>query len=148
MNENRELELLLVEDNQEDAEIAIRALRKYNFADGIVHVSDGKEALDFIYAREQFSERDSNKKPRLILLDLKLPRVSGLETLKALKSDPATKSIPIVILTSSTEERDLTECYNLGANSYLVKHVDYGKFCDSVRQIGCYWLLLNQLPYG
>jgi CheY-like chemotaxis protein len=148
MHENQELEILLVEDNQEDAEIAIRALRKYNFADGIVHVGDGREALDFIFARGQFSGRDTNKKPKLILLDLKLPRVGGLETLKVLKSDPTTSSIPIVILTSSSEEKDLAESYRLGANSYLVKQVDYGKFCDSVRQIGCYWLVLNLLPYS
>lgn len=147
MHEGDQLELLLVEDNPEDAEITIRALQKYNFANGIVHVTDGKQALDFIFGRGEFSDRDPAKKPKLILLDLKLPRISGLETLKVLKSDPETRSIPVVILTSSSEECDLTDSYNLGANSYLVKLVDYGKFCDAIRLLGSYWLQLNQLPY-
>lgn len=148
MNEGHELEILLVEDNPEDAEIAIRALRKFNLADGIIHVWDGKEALDFVFGRGEYAQRESKRKPKLILLDLKLPKISGLETLKVLKSNPETKPIPVVILTSSSEERDLKESYSLGANSYLVKQVDYGKFCESVQQIGTYWLGLNQLPYS
>lgn len=147
MREGDRLELLLVEDNPEDAEITIRALRKFDFSNGIVHVTDGKQALDFIFGRGAFSDRDPAKKPKLILLDLKLPKIGGLETLEVLKSDPETKSIPVVILTSSSEESDLSESYRLGANSYLVKLVDYGKFCESIRILGTYWLHLNQLPY-
>ncbi|PKL07349.1 MAG: two-component system response regulator [Spirochaetae bacterium HGW-Spirochaetae-9] len=141
-------EILLVEDNPEDAEIAIRALSKYGLVERIAHVCDGKLALDFIYGRESFSARDASKKPKLILLDLKLFKVGGLETLKQLKSDPDTMQIPVVILTSSSEKCDLAESYRLGANSYLVKHVDYVKFCESIRLISFYWLRLNQLPYG
>lgn len=147
MHDGNTLELLLVEDNPEDAEITIRALQKYNFANGIVHVTDGKQALDFIFGCGAFSDRDPAKKPKLILLDLKLPKIGGLETLKVLKNDPETKSIPVVVLTSSSVECDLTESYRLGANSYLVKLVDYGKFCESIRILGTYWLQFNQLPY-
>lgn len=147
MREGDRLELLLVEDNPEDAEITIRAFRKFDFSNGIVHVTDGKQALDFIFGRGAFSDRDPAKKPKLILLDLKLPKIGGLETLKVLKGDPETKSIPVVILTSSSEECDLSESYRLGANSYLVKLVDYGKFCESIQILGTYWLHLNQLPY-
>jgi CheY-like chemotaxis protein len=148
MQNSDDPEILLVEDNPEDAEIAIRALRKYGLAERIAHVEDGKLALDYLNGREDFSARDTSRKPKLILLDLKLPRVSGLETLKQLKSDPDTMPIPVVILTSSTEERDITESYRLGANSYLVKQVDYDKFCESIRLTARYWLGLNQLPYG
>jgi CheY-like chemotaxis protein len=146
MQNSDDPEILLVEDNPEDAEIAIRALRRYGLAESIAHVEDGKLALDYFYGRGEFSARDASSKPKLILLDLKLPRVSGLETLKQLKNDPDTMLMPIVILTSSTEERDLAESYRLGANSYLVKQVDYDKFCESIRLISHYWLRLNQLP--
>lgn len=143
MIENDMVEILLVEDNPEDAEIALRALAKYRLANKVQHVSDGKEALDFIRAQ---SARGIAALPRLILLDLKLPRVDGLEVLREIKGNEVTKSVPVVILTSSSEESDLVRSYQLGANSYLVKPVDFDKFCDSVREVGMYWLLLNRLP--
>jgi len=143
---NHEVEILLVEDNPNDAELALRALRKNNLANNVFRVCDGEEALDFIFARGQFKDRNKLIIPRLILLDLKLPKINGLEVLKIIKTDPVTKLIPVVVLTSSKEESDLIESYRLGANSYIVKPVDFDKFIDSVRDIGMYWLLLNQQP--
>ncbi len=143
---NNEVEILLVEDNPNDAELALRALKKNNLANNVIKVSDGEEALDYIFARKSFRSTHKFNIPRLILLDLKLPKVDGLEVLKILKSDPVTKLIPVVVLTSSHEERDLIESYRLGVNSYIVKPVDFEKFIDSVRDIGLYWLLLNQQP--
>lgn len=147
MNGNNEIvEVLLVEDNPNDAEMAMRAFKKSNFSNRIVHVQDGEEALDFIYARGRFSEMEGANRPKIILLDLKLPKVGGLEVLKTIKSDPAKKSIPIVVLTSSKEEKDMIESYQLGVNSYLVKPVNFEKFVESIKDVGLYWLLLNQLP--
>jgi two-component system, response regulator len=143
---NNEVEILLVEDNPNDAELALRALKKNNLANNVIKVSDGEEALDYIFARKSFQSNQKFNIPRLILLDLKLPKVDGLEVLKILKSDPVTRLIPVVVLTSSHEERDLVESYRLGVNSYIVKPVDFEKFIDSVRDIGLYWLLLNQQP--
>jgi CheY-like chemotaxis protein len=143
---NSEIEILLVEDNPNDAELAMRALKKNNLANNVVRACDGEEALDYIFARKAFKSRDRFNIPRLILLDLKLPKIDGLEVLKIIKTDPVTKLIPVVVLTSSHEERDIVDSYSLGVNSYIVKPVDFDKFIDSVRDIGLYWLLLNQQP--
>jgi CheY-like chemotaxis protein len=143
---NREVEILLVEDNPSDAELALRALKKNNLANNVIRVCDGEEALDFIFARGPFKGRKKLNIPRLILLDLKLPKVDGIEVLKIIKADPVTKIIPVVVLTSSNEESDMIESYRLGVNSYIVKPVDFDKFIESVRNIGFYWLLLNQQP--
>jgi two-component system, response regulator len=143
---NNEVEILLVEDNPNDAELALRALKNSNLANKVIRVCDGEEALDYIFARGQFKSRQKLNIPRLILLDLKLPKIDGLELLKIIKNDPLTKLIPVVILTSSNEENDIIESYRLGVNSYIVKPVDFDKFIESVREIGFYWLLLNQQP--
>ncbi len=143
---NNEIEILLVEDNPNDAELALRALKKNNLANNVIRVCDGEEALDFIFARGPFKDKKKLNIPKLILLDLKLPKINGLEVLKIIKNDPITKIIPIVVLTSSKEENDMIESYRLGVNSYIVKPVDFDKFIDSVKDIGLYWLLLNQQP--
>ena len=147
MKEN-EVEILLVEDNPNDAELTLRALKKNKLANHVAHVSDGAEALDFIFARGAFKDRDIESRPRVIFLDLKLPKVDGLEVLRAVKSDERTRTIPVVVLTSSNEEKDVVESYRLGVNSYIVKPVDFDKFLESVRDLGLYWLLLNQPPTG
>jgi two-component system response regulator len=133
------VEILLVEDNPHDAELAIRALRKNHLANHLLHLDDGQEALDFLF-------NESNEMPRLILLDLKMPRVDGLEVLRALKKDEKRKLIPIVVLTSSKEERDIVESYKLGVNAYIVKPVDFDQFVKAVTQVGMFWLVLNQAP--
>ena len=143
-----EVEILLVEDNPHDAEMAIRALKKNNLANNVLHVADGVEALDFIFARGAYSGRKIESGPKVILLDLKLPKVDGLEVLKAIKSDPRTKIIPVIALTSSSEEKDIIESYRLGVNSYIVKPVDFDKFVEAIKGLGFYWLLLNQSPIG
>ena len=142
----RELDILLVEDNKDDLELALHALRKERLANRIQIARDGEEALDFLFCRGEFSDRSLNHQPRLVLLDLKLPKVDGMEVLKQLKSDPRTKNIPVVILTSSKEERDLVSSYNLGANSYIQKPVDFDQFRETVKQVGLYWLVVNQAP--
>jgi two-component system, response regulator len=143
---NNEVEILLVEDNPNDAELALRALKKNNLANNVIRVCDGEEALDFIFARGPFKSRIKLNIPRLILLDLKLPKLNGLEVLKIIKADPVTKLIPVVVLTSSNEESDMIESYRLGVNSYIVKPVNFDKFIESVKNIGFYWLLLNKQP--
>lgn len=140
------IEILLVEDNPDDAELALRALRKNNLANKVVHVKDGEEALDFLFARGAYEQRSIENQPRVVLLDLKLPRVDGLSVLKELKADARTRLIPVVVLTASREERDLIESYNLGVNSYIVKPVDFDRFVTAVRDLGMYWLLLNEAP--
>jgi two-component system response regulator len=140
------VEILLVEDNPQDAEMAIRALKKYKFANNLVHVTDGEEALDFIFARGAYSDRKIENGPKVILLDLKLPKIDGLEVLKLIKSDPRTKIIPVIVLTSSSEEKDIIESYRLGVNSYIIKPVDFDKFVEAIKGLGFYWLLLNQSP--
>jgi two-component system response regulator len=140
----RPMELLLVEDNLNDVELTLHVLRKHNFANDIKVVRDGEEALAFLFGGDGGSENI----PKVILLDLKLPKVNGLEVLGKVKSDPRTKSIPVVILTSSREERDLAVCYELGVNSYIVKPVDFTQFTESIRQLGLYWLLLNERPHA
>lgn len=140
------VEILLVEDNPDDVELTLRALKNQNISNHIEVVRDGAEALDFIFCTGQFEHRSMENAPKLVLLDLKLPKVDGLEVLEKIKSDPRTKAIPIVVLTSSTEERDIVESYKLGVNSYITKPVDFEQFSKSVRQLGLYWLLLNEPP--
>ncbi len=143
---DRTVEILLVEDNPNDVKLALHALKKNNIANRIEVVRDGAEALEFIFATGAYADRQNAENPRVILLDLKLPKVDGLEVLRQIKSDPRTRAIPVVALTSSREERDIVESYNLGVNSYIVKPVDFEQFNESVRQLGMYWLLLNQPP--
>jgi two-component system response regulator len=140
------IEILLVEDNPADAELALHALQKSKLANHIQLARDGEEALDFLFCRGAFADRRFDVAPRLILLDLKLPKVDGLQVLREVKADPRTKAIPIVILTSSKEERDLVSGYQLGVNSYIQKPVNFGEFQDVVRQLGMYWLLVNSRP--
>ena len=146
MTGSHEVEILLVEDDPNDAELAMRALRKNNLSNNVVHVTNGEQALDFLFARGAYSDRDVQMKPKVVILDLKLPKINGLEVLRAIKGDPRTATIPIVIMTSSKEESDLVESYRLGVNSYIVKPVDFEKFVGAVRDLGMYWLLLNQIP--
>jgi two-component system response regulator len=146
MTNINEVEILLVEDNPNDAELALRALRKHNLANKIHLVKDGAEALDFIFGNGAYAGRNIGNKPKVIFLDLKLPKVDGLEVLRKVKSDERTKTIPIVVLTSSHEERDLVESYKFGVNSYIVKPVDFDKFIQAVAQLGMYWMLLNKQP--
>ena len=138
-----DVDLLLVEDNLQDAELAIRSLKKHNLANHFFVVEDGAEALDFIFCRGKYAERLISQPPRVILLDLKLPLVNGLEVLRAIKQDMRTRSIPVVVVTSSREVRDVTEAYELGANSYVVKPVDFESFTDLIGRLGLYWLLIN-----
>lgn len=141
-----EVEILLVEDNPNDVKLTMRALQKNNLANKVHVVIDGEEALDFIFARNKYSERDLLDVPKLILLDLKLPKVSGLEVLKEIKKDARTKMIPVAVLTSSREDSDIIKSYQLGVNSYIVKPVDFEKFVSAIADIGMYWLLLNEMP--
>jgi len=141
-----EVEILLVEDNPNDVELALRALKKNNLANRVFIVKDGAEALDFIFGRGAHQNRRVENVPRVILLDLKLPKVDGIEVLRAIRSDERTKYIPVVVLTSSSEDRDIVETYKLGVNSYIVKPVNFEKFIDVVRELGYYWLLLNHRP--
>ena len=141
-----EVEILLVEDNPDDAELALRALRKHHLANKLVHVQDGVTALDFLFGRGAFEGREPNKQPKVVLLDLKLPKLGGLEVLKQVRQNPDTRCVPIVILTSSREEKDLIDGYRLGVNSYIVKPVDFESFAEAVKDLGMYWLLLNEGP--
>jgi len=143
MNDNK-VEVLLVEDNPHDAEMTIRALRKVNLANRLIHVKDGAEALDFIFARGAFAGRAIENKPKVILLDIKMPKVDGIEVLRQIKSNEVTKTIPVVIMTSSKEEQDIIASYDLGVNSYVVKPVDFDGFAKAVSELGCYWLIINQ----
>jgi two-component system response regulator len=143
---NATVDILLVEDNQDDLDLAMHALRQGKLANSIFVVRDGEEALDFLFCRGQFSDRTFDHPPKLVLLDLKLPKIDGLQVLKATKSDPQTKSIPIVIMTSSKEERDMIEGYNSGVNSYIQKPVDFDQFRTTVKALGMYWLVVNQAP--
>jgi two-component system response regulator len=139
-------ELLLVEDNPQDLELAMRALRRAGLADRILVARDGEEALEFVFATGAFAERNAAEQPKVVLLDLKLPKVDGLEVLRRIKSDPRTRDVPVVVLTSSREQRDVTECYHLGANSYIVKPVNFDRYAEAVRDLALYWLVLNQPP--
>jgi two-component system, response regulator len=143
-----ELDILLVEDNEDDRDLALHALQRAKVANRIFVVRDGEEALDFLFCRGAHAERSFDHPPKLVLLDLKLPKVDGMEVLKQVKSDPRTRTIPIVIMTSSKEERDLASGYNLGANSYIQKPVDFDQFRETVKSVGLYWLVINQPPVG
>ena len=145
MSQNN-VEILLVEDNPDDVELTLHALRKEMLANQIEVALDGEEALDFIFCRGKHAARDFNHPPRLILLDLKLPKVDGLQVLREIKNDARTRMIPVVILTSSKEEKDLVEGYRLGVNSYIQKPVDFEQFRGSIKQVGLYWLVVNQSP--
>jgi two-component system response regulator len=143
---NQEIEILLVEDSDEDATLAIRALKKKNLGNKLVHLKDGVEALDFIYGTGTYEGQKPSFLPKVILLDLKMPRLNGMDVLKKIKSDPQTKAIPVVILTSSAEDPDIKAAYELGANSYIVKPVEFDNFSQIVTDLGMYWLVLNNPP--
>lgn len=146
MTEQNQVEILYIEDNHDEAELTIRSLNKHRLTNKLKHIDDGAEALDFIFARGAYTERSDIPHPRLILLDLKLPKVDGLEILRQLKSNEQTKMIPVVILTSSKEDKDVIDSYRLGVNSYIVKPVNFESFSKSVADLGFYWLLLNLSP--
>ncbi|MEX0685925.1 MAG: response regulator [Balneolales bacterium] len=143
---DNELEILLVEDNMSDAELAIRALNKKNLYNPIVHLKDGSEAVNYLFGKEKYSDRDLSIKPKVILLDLKMPKIDGIEVLRRIKLDENTKTIPVVILTSSNEDPDIKRCYELGANSYIVKPVEFDSFLESVSEVGLYWMVINRAP--
>ena len=140
-----QVELLLVEDNEDEAYMAIRELKKNNLANNLLHVKDGEEALEYIFGTGKYDGRNIDNVPKLILLDLKMPKVNGIEVLKKIRRDEKTKKIPVVVLTSSQEGKDITEAYDLGVNSYIVKPIDFEKFSNSIREIGLYWLVLNKM---
>jgi CheY-like chemotaxis protein len=145
-NAMEEVEILLVEDNPTDAELAIRALKKCNLANKLVWVKDGAEALDFIFASGEYAGREMVNGPKVILLDLRLPKVDGMEVLRRVKLDERTRSIPVVVLTSSKEDRDVAESYQLGVNSFISKPVEFNEFAKTVAELGLYWLLVNRPP--
>lgn len=146
MNPNS-VEILLVEDNITDAELTIFELKKHNMANNLVHVKNGEEALNFIFATGKYAgTRDINHTPKVILLDIQMPKVNGIEVLQRIKADPRTRSTPVIILTSSKEDPDVQKCYDLGANSYIVKPVNFEGFAEAIKNLGFYWLLLNQPP--
>lgn len=142
----KEVEILLVEDNINDAELTIRALKKNNLANKLLHLKDGAEAIDFIFAQGAYAHRTVENGPKVILLDLKMPKVNGIEVLEKLKSNEITRKIPVVVLTSSKEDPDIRDCYRLGVNSYVVKPVEFESFVKAVAELGLYWMLLNQSP--
>lgn len=146
MTESNSVEILLVEDNPRDAELAIRALRKQNLADRLVHLKDGQEALDWLFVEGPYSARDAKLKPKIVLLDIKLPKRSGLEVLAAIRAHPRTRYLPVVMLTSSNEDQDILKAYASGSNSYIVKPVEFEKFSRTLGEAARYWLHLNQSP--
>ena len=146
MNEANIVEILIVEDTEQDLELALRALRKAKLSNHIHVARDGEEALQFIFCEGPYAERKVENGPKVILLDLKLPKVDGLEVLQRIKGDPRTKAIPVVVLTSSKEQSDVIESYNLGVNSYIVKPVNFEQFSEAVQKLGMYWLLINHPP--
>lgn len=147
MVDKNAVEILLVEDDPADVELTIRALDRHHLANKVFVTKDGEEALDFIFCRGGYAERNKNNIPKVIFLDLKLPKLGGLEVLKTIRADERTKMVPVVILTSSMEERDLIKCYELGVNSYITKPVEFDKFVEAVAEAGLYWMLLNKPPY-
>ncbi len=146
MENEQQVDILLVEDNPNDAELTLRALNKYKLANALFWVKDGEEALDFLFGKGRYAGRSDEGAPKLILLDLKLPKVDGIEVLRHVKADRRLQRVPVVALTSSAEECDLIDTYSLGVNSYIVKPVDFQKFIETVAQIDFYWLLLNRAP--
>jgi len=147
MTDLNEVEILLVEDNPYDVELTLTALKENNLTNKVHVLNDGADALEFIFATGAHSQRNIKNVPNVVLLDLKLPKVNGLEVLRRIKSDERTKKIPVVVLTSSQEERDVVESYNLGVNSYIIKPIDFNKFIDAVAKLSLYWVLLNRPPH-
>ena len=146
MDDFEQVEILLAEDNPKDAEMTQRALRKHNLGNRLYWVKDGAEALDFIYCRGAYADRDPARPPKLVLLDIKMPKVDGIEVLRQVKADERTRAVPIVVMTSSNEERDVIDSYRLGVNSYIVKPVEFASFLEVVAKIGLYWVLTNRVP--
>ncbi len=146
MDNQEVIDILLVEDNPRDAELTIRAFKKYNITNRLIVIEDGAEALDYFFCRGKYSQRDINDHPKVVLLDLKLPKVNGLEVLQIIKKDERTHMIPVVIVTSSQQDPDLKTAYEYGANSYVVKPVDFNTFAEAMSKLGLYWLLINQSP--
>ena len=146
MSETNAVEILIVEDTDQDLQLALRALRKANITNRIQIARDGEEALEFLFCEGSYADRKIENSPRVILLDLKLPKIDGLEVLQRIKADPRTQAIPVVVLTSSKEQRDVVESYKFGVNSYIVKPVNFESFLKAVQELGMYWLLLNQPP--
>ena len=146
MDDFEQVEILLAEDNAKDAEMTQRALRKYNLGNRLYWVKDGAEALDFLFCRGAYAGRDLARAPKLVLLDIKMPKVDGIEVLRQVKADERTRVIPVVVMTSSNEERDVMESYRLGVNSYIVKPVEFTSFLEVVAKIGLYWVLTNRVP--
>jgi two-component system response regulator len=139
-----EIEILLVEDNTSDAELTIRALKKNNLANKVIHLDNGASALDYLFGKGEYAKREVKNLPKIILLDLNMPKIGGLEVLRKIKADERTKQIPIIVLTSSKEDPDIQKCYDLGVNSYVVKPVEFEAFIKTVSTLGIYWMLLNQ----
>ncbi len=146
MEKKKERTILLVEDNPDDVELTLRALKQYNIGNEIAVVRDGAEALDYLFATGTYSNRDTTTMPAVVMLDLKLPKVDGLEVLQRMRADERTKLVPVVILTSSKEEQDMIKSYKFGANSYVRKPVDFTQFVEAARQLGLYWLVINEPP--
>ena len=146
MVDRSDVEILMIEDSPQDAELALRALKKSNLANSVHHVKDGEKALEFLFGTGDYAGRNLESSPKVILLDLKLPKLDGLEVLKQIKGDPRTQRIPVVVLTSSKEERDKVESYRLGVNSFIVKPVEFENFVEAVKHLGYYWLLVNKTP--
>jgi two-component system, response regulator len=146
MNNMDKVEILLVEDNMNDAELTIRALKKKNLANNLVHLKDGAEAINFLFGKGVYEGRNTKNIPKVILLDLKMPKINGMEVLSTIRNDDRTRKIPVVVLTSSKEDPDVAECYRLGANSYIVKPVEFDNFLIAVSDLGYYWLLVNLPP--
>lgn len=146
MNDYQQVEILLVEDNPNDAELTMRSMKKGNFLNKLYWVKDGQEALDFLYCTGAYAERDGDDHPKLILLDLKMPKVDGIEVLQRIKADERLRVIPVVVMTSSNEQPDIIESYRLGINSYVVKPVEFGAFAEAVAKIGMYWMMVNRGP--
>ncbi|MEO6220044.1 MAG: response regulator [Ginsengibacter sp.] len=140
---NDEIEIVLVEDNPDDAELTIRALKKGNISNKLIHLKDGAEALEFLFCTGQYADRSNSIKPKIVLLDLNMPKINGIEVLRKIKSDESTKTIPVVVLTSSQEDPDVQTCYKLGVNSYIVKPVGFANFTKAISELGLYWVLQN-----
>jgi two-component system response regulator len=148
MNGNwKEVELLLVEDNPTDAELCMEVLKEYSFGNRLVWVKDGAEALDFLFCRGAYSDRNIGNRPKVVMLDLRLPKVDGMEVLRAIKADERTRTIPVVVVTSSKEDRDLVESYKLGVNSFIQKPVEFEAFAREIANVGLYWLMANKVPH-